>query len=285
MPRNEADPAFEHPGRAYWDLVSAVNGWFVTSLEDCQRLWHEHRKRRIPFMLQLNSGVTEKFAKGREAFAALDLGDWLRRADALGLSLYLNCGYPDWGRAPARATIALLRLGTIEGKPVFVLEGGNECDGATLDPDRLALFGSAAAPLSPRTVIYEFLREGYADAFSTAAGKLIDRQWQPREEALVAVREAFALALRPAPAEELLAVLDDVAALADSPELQAERRELARLGQSRPFVLLPSEDLRRLPEGTVLIVQGEARLRRLRAGLGARGVKVMSAAAVLAGQP
>jgi hypothetical protein len=281
MPRSERDTAFPRPGPAYWDLVSAVNEWFVASLEDCQRIWHARRKRAVPFVLQLNGGVVEKLEKGRPAFAALDIPDWLHRADAMGLSLYLNCGYPDWGRASAAATISLLRLGTIEGKPELVLEGGNECDGATLEPDRLSCFGSAAAPLAPRTVIYEFLKEGYADSFSTATGKLLGSDWTPRLEACRTVESAFAAARVPVRSEAPLLVLDDVGALAENVDLQLERRQLVRLGLRRPVVFVPLGDVALLPPGTTLVVQGREAVTRLTASLKDRAVAVVSAGSVL----
>jgi hypothetical protein len=58
----------------------------------------------------LNGGELEKFVRGRPSFAAFDLPGWIARADAVGLSLYTNSGFPDFGHRSVKAIINLAAL-------------------------------------------------------------------------------------------------------------------------------------------------------------------------------
>jgi hypothetical protein len=282
MPVSERDPAFARAELAYYDFVAAVNDWVVRRLDRCRAIWHARERRRVPFMLQFSGYVPEKFEKGRPAFAALDVFDWMTRADALGISVYTNCEYPDLGHASVAAMVNFLRLGALLRKPVYVLEGGNECDGAVLDPAELRFFATVAAPLSPRSVIYEFLKTSYAESFSTSAGKLLGPDWAPRPAALDAVREAFALARAAGAAGGTTYVLDDLTGLPEDAPLLAERAALARAALARPLTFVPVAALARLPAGSALVVPGPARRADLAAALAGRGIRAVAAATVLA---
>ncbi len=272
MPVSDADPAFADARRAYFDLVSAINDWVVRGLEECRALWRARARRPVPFMLQFSGYVPEKLAKGRAAFAALDVADWMTRADALGLSVYTDCEYPDLGRSSVVAMVNALRLGPLLGKPVYVLEGGNECHGAVLDRRGLRFFATAATPLRPASVIYEFLGVSYAEQSRTSAGKLLSAAGAPRPAAIRAVREALAAARTPAPPGPTTWVLDDLAGLPDDDELLAARLDLARRAVEQPLTFVPPQAVPSLPPGSVLVVPSRAQDAAWRRRLAARGI-------------
>lgn len=274
MPANEHDRSFGDAGAAYLDFVSVINDWVVARVEECRSLWHARSKRPVPFVLQFSGYVPEKFEKGRPAFAALDIFDWMHRADALGLSVYTDCGYPDRGHASVVAMVNFTRLGLLEGKPVFVLEGGNECDGAILDAGELRFFATAARALSPTTVIYEFLKAGYADAFATSDGKLVGPGFRTRPAALAAVRAALREAKEAGAAGETVFVLDEPAGERYDPEALAGRWRLMRAAMRRALTFVPEADLGALPEGSTLVVPSAARRAAVRELLAPRGVVV-----------
>ena len=274
MPANEHDRSFGDAGAAYLDFVSVVNGWVVARVEECRSLWHARRKRPVPFVLQFSGYVPEKFEKGRPAFAALDIFDWMHRADALGLSVYTDCGYPDRGHASVAAMVNFTRLGVLERKPVFVLEGGNECDGAILDAGELRFFATAARALSPATVIYEFLKAGYADAFVTSDGKIVGPGLVTRPAALAAVRAALAEAREPGTAGETVFVLDEPPGAGREAEALAARARLMRAAMRLALTFVPEADLGALPAGSTLVVVSPARRAAVRELLAPRGVAV-----------
>jgi hypothetical protein len=281
MPKSEADPAFGDAPAAYLEFVSAINRWVVERLEECRTIWHGRARRDVPFVLQFSGYVPEKFAKGRAAFAALDIFDWMRRADALGLSAYTNCEYPDWGHASLSAMASFLRLARLLGKRVYVLEFGNECDGAVLSPPELGFVASVVRPLQPAAVIYEFLRTSYDEHFATSAGKLLGPDLEPRPAAVAAVRAALAEAALPAAAPPAPWVLDDLAGAASEPSALEVRRRLAALAMRRPLTFVPAAAVAELPRGSVLVVPG-AVSPALRARLAAAGVALDTADALLA---
>jgi hypothetical protein len=272
MPAGEADPAFGDAWAAYTDFVAAINEWVVRQLDDCRKLWHERARRAVPFMLQFSGYLPEKLEKGRPAFAALDVSDWMTRADALGLSVYTDCGYPDRGRASVRAMVSYLRLGPLLGKPVYVLEGGSECHGAVLDRDELRFFATAAGALAPASVIYEFLKVGYADRAATSAGKVIGRDWKARPRALAEVIRAFGEAKGSRAEGPTVLVLDDVAGLAADRELGRARLLLAREAMRRSLTFVPPGALPRLPPGSTVVAPTPALLAAYRERLRALGL-------------
>jgi len=283
MPVNERDPAFGEAGVAYFEFVSAINAWVVERLEECRALWHAHARRAVPFVLQFSGYVPEKFAKGRPALVALDIFDWMRRADALGLSAYTNCAYPDWGHASVVAMAGYLRLAALLGKPLFVLESGAECDGAVADPGELRFLAGAVRPLAPRTVIYEFLKTSYDEPFATTAGKLLGPDFRARPAAVAAVQMAWREAGKPAAGAATALVLDDLDGLPDDAALLAARKRLAVLAMRRGLTFVPLDCVADLPRGTTLAVPAPARLAALRGRFAAAGVTLESAAALLAG--
>ncbi len=276
MPANEHDPAFARPDVAYYEFVSAINGWVVRQLDRCRRVWHARARRSVPFVLQFSGYVPEKFEKGRPAFAALDIFDWMTRADALGLSAYTNCEYPDLGHASVTAMVNCLRLGALLRKPVYVLEGGSECDGAVLDSGELHFFATVAAPLAPVSLIYEFLKVSYAEAFATSAGKLLGADWRPRPDAVAAVRAALAEGKAAPGGGPTTYVLDDLAGLPDDAGLLAARALLARLAMTRPLTFVPPAALAGLSAGSTLVVPGVRQRAALGPALAARGIRVVS---------
>ena len=284
MPANERDPAFARPDVAYYDFVSAINGWVVRQLDRCRSIWHARARQSVPFVLQFSGYVPEKFEKGRPAFAALDIFDWMTRADALGLSAYTNCEYPDLGHASVTAMVNFLRLGALLRKPVSVLEGGSECDGAVLDPGELHFFATVAAPLAPASLIYEFLKVSYAEAFATSAGKLIGADWTPRPAAVAAVRAALAEGKAARGDGPTTYVLDDLAGLPDDAALLAERALFARLAMERTLTLVPPAALAGLPAGSTLVVPSQRQRAALGPQLAARGIVVIGAERLLGAQ-
>jgi len=226
-------------------------------------------------MLQLSGYVPEKLAMGRAAFAALDVPEWMARADVLGLSVYTDCEYPDGGRSSVVAMVNELRLGPLLGTPVYVLEGGNECHGAVLDRDGLRFFATVAAPLRPASVIYEFLKMSYAERFPTSAGKLISAGGTPRPGAVAAVTSALASARSAPPGGAATTyVLDDLTGLPDDRELLEARLRLARLAVERPLTFVPPRAIPRLPRGTALVVPSRTQAAAWRERLAAQGIAV-----------
>jgi hypothetical protein len=283
MPKSERDGAFGEPASAYFDFVSAINAWIVERLEECRSLWHARARRSVPFVLQLSGYVPEKFEKGRPAFVALDIFDWMQRADAIGLSAYVNCEYPDWGHASVRAMVSFLRLGRLLGKPVFVLESGAECDGAVLDPDELHFLATAVQPLTPASFIYEFLKTSYAESFATSAGKLLGADFQPRRAAVAAVREALRESRQAAAPPETVYLLDDLSGLPEDEALLATRKQMALVSMRRPVTFVPEHALAFLPAGATLVVPSAGRLGALRELLAPRGVAVEGPERLLGG--
>jgi hypothetical protein len=281
MPRNETDPAFGDPATAYRELIRAVNGWVEARIRAVHEAWHAGRKRPVPVVLQFSGYEPEKFAKGRPAFAALDIFAWMERADALGLSLYTNCEYPDWGHASDRAMANQLRLAALLGKRLFVLETGSECDGAVLDSEQLDFLAGTVRTLAPSSVIYEFLKTTYNESFATSAGKLVDSCWRPRPDAVARVRAALATAAHPSvpdPAIFVLALPDP----ASRPEELPLRRALMVLALERPLVFVTTRALDRLPAGSVVASIGPPD-EHLRQALLRRGVRLIQARALLDG--
>lgn len=192
MPRSENDSRFGRADLAYYDFARTLNDWFVERYERCRSIWHETSRRTdVPFILQFSGGVSEKFVLGRPGFAAFDLPGWIGMADALGISLYTNSGFPDMGHASIVAAVRLIAVARDMGKDVFVLEGGNEAPNVTLDLAQLAFFGSAAANLAPKTYIYEFLKDKFDEEYSSNPGKLVRADGTIRRPAFDALRRLF----------------------------------------------------------------------------------------------
>lgn len=202
LPAGEDDRRFGRPQAAYTDFVSTLNNWLFDAYRRCRAIWHQASGREtVPFILQFSGFEAEKLAKGRPGLAAFDLPAWIAEADAVGLSLYSNGGYPDRGHASIVATVRVLALARELGKDVFVLEAGYENPAALADPEELAFLAEAAAALAPRTWIYEFLKEKFNESSEGNPGKLIGADGALRDDAARAVRHAFAR-LRDAPPEE-----------------------------------------------------------------------------------
>ena len=71
------------------------------------RIWHETSRQGGCSVHSSGSAAAkaEKLALGRPSFAAFDLAAWAGIADALGLALYTNSGYPDMGHGSIEATV------------------------------------------------------------------------------------------------------------------------------------------------------------------------------------
>jgi hypothetical protein len=192
LPLNENDSRFGKPDLAYFDFARSLNDWLVERYVRCRRIWHEASGRRdVPLILQLCGSFPEKLAKGRPAFAAFNMPGWVAMADAIGLSLYTNSGFPDFGHASVRAAVNLAALACDLHKDVFVLEGGAEAPNVILDPGELAFFGSAAQSLNPRTYIYEFLKEKFDEPYKSNPGKLVMANGEIRKPAFEALQSLF----------------------------------------------------------------------------------------------
>ena len=192
MPKNEEDGRFGRADLAYYDLVRMLNDWLMTRYRRCRDIWHrESHRRDVPFILQFDGGMAEKIALGRPAFAAFDLPGWIDTADALGLSLYTNNGFRDFGHASITATVNLMAVARLLGKPVFVLEGGCEAPNVVLDKAELEFYASVARPLAPRTYVYEFIKEKWNEPFPSNPGKLVDRKGQIQQPAFEFLSSLF----------------------------------------------------------------------------------------------
>ena len=193
LPKNEYDPRFARADLAYFDFARSLNDWFEDCYERCRRLWHSESGRPdVPFILQLSGGEPEKFINGRPAFAAFDMPGWVARADAVGISVYTNSGFPDLGHASIESTVNLLSFARESGKQAFVLEGGYEAPNVLLDARELDYFGSVARRLSPTTYIYEFLKDKFDEPYAANPGKLVTARGHVRRPAFDALRKLFA---------------------------------------------------------------------------------------------
>jgi hypothetical protein len=228
LPINESDGRFGKPQPAFFDFTRTLNDWFVERYERCRRLWHEVSGRSdVPFILQFSGAELEKFVRGRPGYAAFDLPGWVERADAVGLSLYSNSGYPDFGHRSIQATVNLAALARDLGKEVFVLEGGYEAPNVVLDPGELEFFGTVALKLRPRTYIYEFLKDRFNESYASNPGKLVTADGMIRQPAFDALRNLFKRIEAFHPEDEVPALYvrwDSMAARAD---LQAGARYAA----------------------------------------------------------
>ncbi|HYK90542.1 MAG TPA: hypothetical protein VE398_17345 [Acidobacteriota bacterium] len=260
LPKSERDTRFGNAQPAYFDFARSLNDWFTEHYETCRRIWHEEGgSTTVPFILQLSGFLAEKLALGRAGLAAFDLPDWIARADALGMSIYTNNGYPDYGHASVRATVNLVATARDLGKDVFVLEGGCEAPNVVLDPEELKFFGSAARKLNPRTYIYEFLKAKYAEQFPSNPGKLVAWDGKIQAAAFKALRDLFEqIAGRPAIEERpvLYAVIDPRVAR-KSVQAGALNAALYDLASDVPIrFVTPSRDAKGLPGVPVLHLDG-----------------------------
>jgi hypothetical protein len=216
MPLHQFDKRFGRADLAYFDFARSINDWFFDCYQRCRRIWHEVSGRAdVPLILQLSGGESEKFALGRPSFAAFDMPGWVGAADAVGLSLYTNSGFPDRGHGSIEATVNLVSIVRDLGKDVFVLEGGNEAPNVTLDPVEFRYFGTVARRLDPRTYIYEFLKEKFSEDYRYNPGKIVTAQGRIRRSAFDAMRAMFhEIETTPAAAQEpvLYAISDPMAA-------------------------------------------------------------------------
>jgi hypothetical protein len=189
MPKSEVDPRFGKPDLAYYDFARSINDWFVERYERCRSIWHETSGRRdVPLLLQFAGNDTEKMYKAQPGLAAFDLPGWIARADAIGLSLYSNTGYPDRGHATMTAVVRLAGTALSMKKDVFVLEGGFEAPNVLLDPAELEFFGTIARRLRPRTYIYEFLKYKFDEPYASNPGKLVRADGSIQRPAFRALR-------------------------------------------------------------------------------------------------
>jgi hypothetical protein len=192
LPLNEKDTRFGRPELAYYDFARSLNDWLVDNYTRCRRIWHEESGRAdVPFILQLSGAFPEKLAKGRPGYAAFDIPGWIAVADAVGLSLYTNSGYPDFGHSLVQASVNVVALARDLHKDVFVLEGGTEAPHVIIDPVELRFYGSAARKLNPRTYIYEFLKDKFDEPFASNPGKLVTAQGKIRRPAFQALQKLF----------------------------------------------------------------------------------------------
>jgi hypothetical protein len=193
LPLNENDSRFGNPGFAYYDFAHSLNDWLVEAYQRCRRIWHEASGRAdVPFILQFSGAFPEKLAKGRPSYAAFEIPDWIYEADAVGLSVYTNSGFPDFGHASLRAAVNIVALARDLNKKVFVLEGGTEAPNVVLNPVELRFYGTVARKLNPQTYIYEFLKDKFDEPFESNPGKIVDASGRIRKPAHRALRRLFA---------------------------------------------------------------------------------------------
>ena len=238
LPRNELDLRFgSRAYAAYFDFVRTLNDWFVERYERCRRIWHEVSGRDdVPFILQFSGSAAEKLAKARPAAAAFDVAGWIVRADAVGLSLYTNSGYPDYGHASVAATVRLVALARDLDKKVFVLEGGCEAPNVVLDEAELRFIAFAANSLAPQTWIYEFLKDKFNEEYRSNPGKLVRADGSARPAAVGLMGVLFREIQQNSPSVEapVLAVSVDAMAARNDAKLAAASLALFDLAAMAP---------------------------------------------------
>jgi len=243
MPTSDADVRFGRPELAYYDFARSINDWLVERYERCRTIWRESSGRTdVPFILQFAGNDTEKMFKAQPGLAAFDLPDWIARADAVGLSLYSNTGYPDRGHATMTGAVHLAALARELGKEVFVLEGGFEAPNVRLDPVELRFFGSIALPLRPRTYIYEFLKYKFDEPYHSNPGKLVAADGTIQQPAFRALRDLMGRirAARAAPERPLLYGVVDSAACRGNRAAGLRQGAFYELAETLPVLLVPA---------------------------------------------
>lgn len=254
MPKNEEDSRFEKPDLAYWDLLCSINDWVVKQYQDCRIIWKKFAKKLIPLILQFSGYVPEKLSKGRPAFAALDIYKWMQMADALGLSLYTNGEYPDWGHASDRAMVNFLYLGILQKKMILVMEGGSENKGIVLIPKELDFFANTARILKPRSYIYEFFKAPYYAKFQHNDGYIINQSWMSNQKTLIEVKSALKKAKQVDQLINEIYVYDDPQSLSlDNNDLEIQK-QLLNIALKKTLIFIPKESLLLLPQNATLLV-------------------------------
>ena len=281
MPKNESDERFGKPFNAYWDLVRSLNYWVVSQYETCRAIWHKHRKKNIPFILQFSGYEPEKLEKGRVAFAALDLFDWMKRADALGMSMYANAEYGDHGHDSDRSLIRFLHLGNMMRKPVYILECGYEDNGAVIDESEFDFFVSLTRELQPQCINYEFLKMSYDEAFNNHSGKLIDNEWKVNETGLQVVKSFFERSRISLPSPSYIYVYDEPEKLQNSQLELKYRKEMIKMAYQKPIVFIPKGAVSLIPSGSTLVVPKPCQSSALLKILKSRNIFVMDTEALL----
>jgi hypothetical protein len=183
MPQNANDPQFGRPREAYFDFAQSLNDWFLQQYRENRRIWRRYSS--APFLLQLSGFASEKIAKGHPEFAAFDLPGWVSEADALGMSLYTNAGYEDWGHTADAAILQLLASAGDNGKQTFVMESGCEAPEVTLAPHELSFALRMGAALDPVAYVYEYFRYQRDDRVDP--GIMVSPRGAVQEPAFVAV--------------------------------------------------------------------------------------------------
>ncbi len=256
MPLHQYDERFGRADLAYFDFARSINDWFFDCYQRCRKIWHEASGRGdVPLILQLSGGESEKIALGRPCFAAFDMPGWIGAADAVGLSLYTNNGFPDMGHGSIEATINLVSIARDLGKDVFVLEGGNEAPNVTLDPVEFRYFGTAARRLDPRTYIYEFLKEKFAEEYRYNPGKIVTAQGRIRRRAFNALRTMFhEIETTPAaPEKPVLYAISDSMAARGNERVGSINAALYFLASSLPIRWIPAGSSPRLEPGVPVL--------------------------------
>ncbi len=164
-------------------LARTINDWFVGRYEACRKIWKTESDRKdVPFILQFSGFDEEKFKLGYPEYAAFNRMDWVSRADAIGLSIYLNGGYADLGRSSIEAMVRHLQTDYNFRKRVFVLEGGVENPTPVFDKENISYFATIALPLKPVTYIYEFLKDPFYADNEPNSGRLLKSDGTPRAD-------------------------------------------------------------------------------------------------------
>ncbi|MBV9079979.1 MAG: beta-galactosidase [Elusimicrobia bacterium] len=249
MPKNDSDERFGRADRAYFDFAACINDWVEERYHRCRAIWHDNgAPANVPFLIHFSGFDAEKFALGHPGLAALDLPGWIADADGVGLSLYTNGGYPDFGHGSVRAMVGLLGLARELGKPALVLEGGCEDPTPVIKESELTFFATAALPLAPLIVAYEFLHDPYGGAPEDDSARLVDGAGHVRRRAALAVSKALALSARGAtPAEEpALTCAFDPASARNHPRIALVYKDLYALAGVLPVRWIPArrEDTR-----------------------------------------
>ncbi len=252
MPRNPTDARFGKAREAYFDFATSLNDWFLTQYRECRRAWQTGSRK--PFLLQLSGFETEKIALGRPEFAAFDLPAWLDEADGIGLSLYTQADYTDWGHASDVATLQLLQGARETGKPAYILESGCEAPRVTVEPHELSFALRYGLALHPDAYVYEYFR--YKRDNRVDPGMMVTPDGARNEPGYSRVSRLLASVTQFAPAAApacftYLSVPRTARSNALAGELNAAVYALAGIVPCR---LLPWGCFKRLPRGTLVLL-------------------------------
>jgi len=263
IPKNETDPLFGRPERAYFDWGASLNDWLTKVYEQCRAIWHKEGGG-APFIWQFSGYDVEKWIKARPEVFAFNPVDWIGRADAVGLSIYTNNGYADYGHSSIIGATRLLNLAHDLGKGVFVMESGSETPYPVLNESEFNFIATAALATAPQTFIYEFTKTPYYSQPHKNDGHLIDGRGRLQRPVQKAIRELFGKVKKPGVIEKpKIFVVLDPQIIREHPEAGKAYQKAFQLAGTMPVSFISPAQKKQAPSQATIWDPGTNSLEEL----------------------